>query len=1042
MAFPFSSWFKGKQAPDEAEPAPEQAPAPRANPAQPAANANMRNSQKISTSSMRAANPVSGPRQTQPVKQAAIRSVVPNSGQPPVNLRESPAPPRPAAPGIRPAGGGTPLAPAKVSPVMPTARTISFGAGGGSPSPSTPVFPPNRPEAEPAAPAPTGPDFVVELSVGDFVDRVPPGLLKAGPYPREQAVKFLSSEFYSDLSKGRASVPASVIYSKCPAIFARAISETEDAEVPLPLQKIVSQMSAALQTRPDQILEETGAEIETPFLQVAKEDNARLPKATGTTVGVLPGSEPRPIAAGELPASVSRSGMRRSGQISPIPSIKPMGDSTPTLAPPTVASSSPINPGKRPPSTVRASVAGGKIRLSGPAVPARNMVPLAQQPVANPPPAPGRETPRPTAGSPSHQVAKKTARIQIPPISLRPPGATGPRPPVAFNPPAPQSASPGPAPAIPSLRSSPPQETKMPNFRPAPPTSASTRSIPATFGATPQPPLPPPAFPATPPAPAMLVPPPAQAPVNDRKISLGLAAILRGVPSSSLLVTPSSIADEERITLPFAPIESQLSQGRVSVPRSVFIEALPEARRRIFAGDDGLEEIPIPLQEVFQNLPANALAIRSDQLVEETTQIYATPFSQKAAEDAERLGFVEPVKPAASVAEAVVATPVDEMENPAVPPVDLVSAEEEPSSPVMSHEAAMPAMLVEEPEAIEDPGTSLLVDTPDELSAPSAEALPPLEAAFTSPTDHPDTALEPSAEIAPEEIPVPDVSSPSIVNLHEEAIAEDPVDLKLPLLEPISAHPSHLELPAPPTELLLLDEQMEMGATTHDSSSEHPVAVMETDADATTEPLATVPPELPSQEPDFVSTLPAPLGFEAPADSPAFDADEASAFTVPSEPPPAEEAIHTSKVAAPALADSPLQTLFMSEDDMDAKTIVRHICQLPGIEGCAIMFADGLPLAGNFPEAYEKAGFSAMAPSFFSRAMTFTEEVRLGRLEAYTLYLDNGLLSFFMCGGIGLSVRHTGRGFLPGVREKLGAVTRELAGIYSSEKPAAPIPAA
>ena len=77
-----------------------------------------------------------------------------------------------------------------------------------------------------------------------------------------------------------------------------------------------------------------------------------------------------------------------------------------------------------------------------------------------------------------------------------------------------------------------------------------------------------------------------------------------------------------------------------------------------------------------------------------------------------------------------------------------------------------------------------------------------------------------------------------------------------------------------------------------------------------------------------------------------------------------------------------------------------------------------------------------MAPPFFKRTLTFTDELKLGGLEAFTLYTDHGLLSFFMHGDICLSVRHVGRGFLPGVREKLNIVTKELAKIYSTEKPA------
>ena len=124
----------------------------------------------------------------------------------------------------------------------------------------------------------------------------------------------------------------------------------------------------------------------------------------------------------------------------------------------------------------------------------------------------------------------------------------------------------------------------------------------------------------------------------------------------------------------------------------------------------------------------------------------------------------------------------------------------------------------------------------------------------------------------------------------------------------------------------------------------------------------------------------------------------------------------------------------MTEDDLDAKGIVRLVCQLPGVTGCAVMFADGLRLAGNFPDG-DAEGFSAMAPPFFKRTGNFAQEAVLGGLNAVTLYTDKALISFFMHDDICLSVRHTGRGFQPGVREKLIIVTRELARMYSSEKP-------
>ena len=149
-------------------------------------------------------------------------------------------------------------------------------------------------------------------------------------------------------------------------------------------------------------------------------------------------------------------------------------------------------------------------------------------------------------------------------------------------------------------------------------------------------------------------------------------------------------------------------------------------------------------------------------------------------------------------------------------------------------------------------------------------------------------------------------------------------------------------------------------------------------------------------------------------------------------PAPVKEKPSAANVAAP-IHDSALQILFMTEEELDAKTIVKLVCQLPSVTGCAVMFEDGLRLAGNFPDG-DTQGFSAMAAPFFKRASRFVSELELGSLQTFTLHTENGLLSFFMHDNICVGVRHTGRGFMPSVREKLEVVTRELARMYATAK--------
>ena len=229
-----------------------------------------------------------------------------------------------------------------------------------------------------------------------------------------------------------------------------------------------------------------------------------------------------------------------------------------------------------------------------------------------------------------------------------------------------------------------------------------------------------------------------------------------------------------------------MNTGRVSIPIPAFIEALPEAHRNVLAGDHGLTEVQLPLQEILLNLPSSALSIRADQVAEETGATYLTPFSQKADEDARRLGVGETGGPDGEPA----ANPPQD----AVPPVAI----EKPVVP----ESKAPAMRAE-PAADPKPHEA------EVQAKPAAE-----------------TAPAPAAEAAP--LPGSGISGPS----------DKPVEAVQPISQP---------------------------------------------------PVRPLP------------------------------------------------------------KDTLLQTLFMTEDELDAKTVVKLVTQLPGINGCTVMFGDGLPLAGNFP---------------------------------------------------------------------------------------------
>ncbi len=127
----------------------------------------------------------------------------------------------------------------------------------------------------------------------------------------------------------------------------------------------------------------------------------------------------------------------------------------------------------------------------------------------------------------------------------------------------------------------------------------------------------------------------------EREIKLRLEPILSSFPPD--LEQPSIQAlsnTSAEIFLPLDMIQSQLDRGRVVVSAAVFSRALPDDLRSHFDAIEPTAEIPIPLQEIFLSLPADAIKLREDQETDYPEGPIQTPFSIHAEEDAKRLGRV------------------------------------------------------------------------------------------------------------------------------------------------------------------------------------------------------------------------------------------------------------------------------------------------------------------------------------------------------------------------------------------------------------------
>jgi predicted regulator of Ras-like GTPase activity (Roadblock/LC7/MglB family) len=96
------------------------------------------------------------------------------------------------------------------------------------------------------------------------------------------------------------------------------------------------------------------------------------------------------------------------------------------------------------------------------------------------------------------------------------------------------------------------------------------------------------------------------------------------------------VPEEVRINFPLLLITEQLATGRVAIMPKVFYEAIPADYQQLFEVDPQDTPVILPLQEVMQNVPATALQMRSDQEQIVQEEVFETPFSAQADEDAKR----------------------------------------------------------------------------------------------------------------------------------------------------------------------------------------------------------------------------------------------------------------------------------------------------------------------------------------------------------------------------------------------------------------------
>jgi predicted regulator of Ras-like GTPase activity (Roadblock/LC7/MglB family) len=145
----------------------------------------------------------------------------------------------------------------------------------------------------------------------------------------------------------------------------------------------------------------------------------------------------------------------------------------------------------------------------------------------------------------------------------------------------------------------------------------------------------------------------------------------------------------------------------------------------------------------------------------------------------------------------------------------------------------------------------------------------------------------------------------------------------------------------------------------------------------------------------------------------------------------AETAAATSEKASDRPLRSPLQVALDTDEKLDAKGVIAHVNKIPGIKACAILFGDGLSLAGSLPAELETDGLCAMAPALMQRIENHVVDTKLGALRGMTLSCVKGAITFYMHENLCLGALHANLDLPADTREKLSRIVHELSRKYS-----------
>jgi predicted regulator of Ras-like GTPase activity (Roadblock/LC7/MglB family) len=461
---------------------------------------------------------------------------------------------------------------------------------------------------------------VLSLVLSDVIDQMPEGYLK----PREsfdttRRVLLKAADVEKGMATGRPKMAVATLYQQMPEIFMHSVPASDATAVDLPFNKVIEELSN-LRVRHDQTEEQVVTQYQTPFLQVTVEESERF----GTKMEPVEVTEFPRMRMGMAPATaeaIAAAEPEPTAQEKFTPSHVGLGIQSRQARQEELPAEPPISvPQKEDTPALEADAATRENQATA-------RIPFSLHPTAS------EKSPSPST---VEQASKETLS-----------NGTGepafPRVPASGGPPVPPLTAPAPT-RIP-FKLTPLSEPKPePALPVAGPLETSKVSVPASPTKVPESNEP-------------MVPE-----LSDPMVTLSLRPILESLPPMQIAGDVSSVPAETKISFRFALIAPQLATGKVVVQPKDFQAALPPAHRDLFLPDAVEAPVQLSLPEVLAHLPGNALQMRADQEVVTQDEIFETPFSTKAAEDAKRFGSgaAQDVAPAAAAQKQTAEQPADE----------------------------------------------------------------------------------------------------------------------------------------------------------------------------------------------------------------------------------------------------------------------------------------------------------------------------------------------------------------------------------------------